>query len=258
MELIVLTGVLGVVVGYLSGLLGIGGGIIMAPLLLFVPPLFGIASLSMRVVAGLTIVQGLIACVSGTLVHNRFKAVSTSLALWMGATIFVAAAIGGAVAVLVANRVLLALFAVLAVAAAIMTCCPVKNEEEHPDAAGIDFSRLRAVITATAVGLCGGMVGQGGSFILIPLMTKFVKIPSRIAIGSNLAIVMASTLAAFIAKAATGQIAWALVLPIALTVPAATWLGGLTSHRLPIITLRRILASFIALAAVRICWMLFV
>jgi hypothetical protein len=37
---------------------------------------------------------------------------------------------------------------------------------------------------------------------------SFVQIPTRIAIGSNLAIVLLSSTAGFIGKAATGQIEW--------------------------------------------------
>ena len=82
MELLLLIGTLGLVCGFLSGLLGIGGGIIMAPLLLFVPPLCGFAELPMRVVAGLTIVQGLVACLAGVSAHYKFNHVSGRLAGW--------------------------------------------------------------------------------------------------------------------------------------------------------------------------------
>ena len=63
MEILLLIGTLGIFCGFLSGVLGIGGGIIMAPLLLYVPPLFGFEPLPMRTVAGLTIMQGLVACI---------------------------------------------------------------------------------------------------------------------------------------------------------------------------------------------------
>lgn len=248
---------LGLIAGFLSGLLGIGGGIVMAPLLLFVPPLLGNGSLTMRVVAGLTIVQGLVACISGALTHRRFKFVSGRLSVFMGISIFVAALVGGAGARYVSNQLLLFLFAGLALSASFLMLVPPQEDSENPDVDALRFSRWRAVAVASGVGLLGGLVGQGGSFILIPLMTSFVRIPTRIAIGSNLAIVLLSSLAGFLGKAATGQIEWLLAVPIILTVIPAAHLGGLLSRRVPVWWLRRTLAFVIAIASLRIWFTIF-
>ena len=252
MGIYVLIGGLGLVTGFLSGMLGIGGGIIMAPLLLYVPPLFGFELLPMRVVAGLTIVQGLVACVSGALSHRQFRMVSERLSLYMGISIFIAAMIGGAGAGYISNRILLFIFAGLAFSAAFLMLIPEKGECENPDVECLAFYRWRAVASASTVGLLGGLVGQGGSFILIPLMTSFVQIPTRIAIGSNLAIVLLSSMAGFIGKAVTGQIEWLLTIPIVLTVIPAARIGSLVSQRVPVLGLRRALAVLIAIAAIRI------
>jgi uncharacterized membrane protein YfcA len=248
MAIYILIGGLGVVTGFLSGLLGIGGGIVLAPLLLYVPPLLGLEPLPMKTVAGLTIVQGLLACIAGALSHRRFRFVSDRLSLYMGTSIFVAAMVGGAGSRFVSNEVLLFLFAGLALSASFLMLVPVKAD---PDVSSLNFSRGRAVTAATSVGLLGGLVGQGGSFILIPLMTAFVRIPTRIAIGSNLAIVLLSTLAGFLGKAVTGQIEWLLTVPIILTVIPATAIGSQVSRRVRVPKLRWILAILIALAAIR-------
>jgi len=253
-EILLLIAALGAATGFLSGLLGIGGGIVLAPLLLYVPPLLGLDPLSMRTVAGLTVVQGLVACVSGALTHRLQHFVSDRLVAYMGVGIFVAAAIGGAAARFVSNQVLLAVFGVLATVAAILMLVPMRQDSERPAVEGLEFDRSRAVASATGVGLLGGLVGQGGSFILIPLMTAFVRIPTRIAIGSNLAIVLLSTSAAFLGKAITGQIDWLLAAPLVLVVAPAAHLGSRVSRRVPVVRLRRILAILIAAAAVRI-WM---
>jgi len=250
--LFILIGILGLTCGFLSGLLGIGGGIIMAPLLLYVPPLFGFETLAMKTVAGLTIVQGLVASIAGMIAHNRLNFVSRKLASWMGITIFAASLIGGAAANYVDNRILLFIFGGLAITASILMFIPTKKDLEAPDINTLKFNRWRAVTTSSSVGLLGGLVGQGGSFILIPLMTSYVHIPTRIALGSNLAIVLLSTAAAFAGKALTGQIEWFMAVPIILTVIPAASLGGSISHKVPILTLRRILAVLIALAAARI------
>ncbi len=256
MDVYLLIGVLGGISGFLSGLLGIGGGIVMAPLLLFIPPVLGIATFSMQTVAGLTIVQGLLGCIVGSLIHKKFHFVSNELSIYMGSAIFLAAVAGGAGATLVSNNILLFVFAVLAFAAAVLMFIPVEKDSEKPDVGRIKFSHLRAVSAASGVGLLGGLVGQGGSFILIPLMTSYVKIPTRIAIGSNLAIVSLSSLAGFIGKAVTGQIEWLLTIPIALTVIPAAYIGGNISHRVPIDILRRLLAILIAIAAIRMWYSL--
>jgi uncharacterized membrane protein YfcA len=252
MGIYVLIGGLGLLTGFLSGMLGIGGGIVMAPLLLYVPPLFGFEPLPMRMVAGLTIVQGLVACISGALSHRQFRMVSERLSLYMGISIFIAAMAGGVGAGYVSNQILLFIFASLAFSAAFLMLIPVKGECENPDVECLTFYRWRAVTSASVVGLLGGLIGQGGSFILIPLMTAFVRIPTRIAIGSNLAIVLLSSMAGFIGKAATGQIEWMMAVPIVLTVVPAARAGSLVSQRVPVLGLKRALAILIAIAAIRI------
>jgi len=254
MEIYFVIGGLSLITAFLSGLLGIGGGIILGPLLLYVPPAFGLEHLCMRDVAGLTIVQGLLACMGGVLVHRKFQFVSGKLSLYMGTTIFFAAGVGGSASGFIANEILLFIFACLAFAAALLMIKPVRDDPEKPNAAIIHFKWMRAVSVASGVGLLGGMVGQGGSFILIPLMRSYVNIPTRIAIGSNLAIVMLSSMAAFISKAATGQIQWLMTIPIIFTVIPFAAFGGYVSSKVSVVWLRRILASLIAVSAL---WMWF-
>lgn len=249
-----LLAILGALTGFFSGLLGIGGGIVMGPLLIYAPPYFGYPELPMRLVAGLTIVQGLAACVAGGLTHRKFNFVSRSLTAWMGTTIFAAALLGGGGSQFLSNRILLAIFAALAFLAALLLFLPTRRDCELPALEQFTFRRGRAIAAAAAVGLLGGLVGQGGSFILIPLMTAFVQVPTRIAIGSNLPIIFLGTAAAFLGKAATGQIPWRLTLPILLTVIPATYLGGQISRRLPIAKLRLVLAAIVTLAACRIAY----
>ena len=247
--LIILAG-LSILTGFLSGMLGIGGGIIMAPLLLYVPPVFGLPGLCMHTVAGLTIVQGLTSCVIGALTHKKFNYVSGKLMGWMGATIFAAAFVGGSCSVNLRDSTLLGIFGLLAFVASLLVFVPTRTDCEDPDISEFSFSRLRAVTVSGSVGLIGGLVGQGGSFILIPLMTSCMQVPTRIAVGSNLAVVFLSTLAAFLGKAFTSQIDWLLAIPIVVCVVPAAYFGGQVSRRLPVVILRRILAVCIALASV--------
>ena len=120
---------LGLAGGGLAGLLGIGGGIVLVPLLLYVPPLLGIAALSMKEVAGVTIAQVMVASFSGFLTHRRRRAVHLGLGLWMGAPSLAGSWAGGLASGSVSSDGLLGLFALVAAVSGIMIfarSCAVK------------------------------------------------------------------------------------------------------------------------------------
>src|SRR4030065_167046 len=85
---------LGLLGGFLSGLIGIGGGIIMVPLLLYVPPALQVGVLTMKTVAGITSVQSFFGAISGAVGHKRHSRISVPLALYMGGSMSVAALAG--------------------------------------------------------------------------------------------------------------------------------------------------------------------
>ncbi|HLB01389.1 MAG TPA: sulfite exporter TauE/SafE family protein [Bacteroidota bacterium] len=239
----------GFAVSCLSGLLGIGGGIVMAPALLYLPPAFGLASLDMRQVAGLTITQGLFACLSGAWRHDRYRCMNRRLVISMGGAITVAALAGSVISRWVANEVLMVVFAGLAAIAALMMWFPKSEEHEVEDPNACQFNVPIAVSIAVGIGFLGGLVGQGGSFILIPLMLHVLRLPTRVVIGSNLALVFLASLAGFVGKVTTGQVP---LLPAVLLVFAAVpgaQIGSILSHRASPRWLRTTLAVVIALAA---------
>jgi len=64
-----------------SGLVGVGGAIVMLPLLLYGPPVLGVGRLDVKTVAAVTMVQVFVAAGSGFLAHRRGRTVQSDLAL---------------------------------------------------------------------------------------------------------------------------------------------------------------------------------
>ena len=243
--------------GSLSGLLGIGGGIVTAPLLLYLPRFFGLEPLSMHVVGGLTISQALFASLFGGIAHWRSGSVDRRLAAVMSGFIFVAALVGGAGSKWFSHRLLLGLFLLLSLAAAILILAPQPKENGKGYAPG-SFSTPGAVGIALGIGVLGGLVGQGGSFILIPMAVTLLRVPLRIAMGSNMAIIFFASLAGFLGKAATGQVPLLLTGALLTGILPGSLAGVALSRRVPTGALRVALGVLIFAACARMAFDLFV
>lgn len=246
--------IIGLVGGGLSGLLGIGGGIVTAPLLLYLPGLFGLEPLSMHVVGGLTISQALFASLCGGVAHWRSGNVDRRLATVMSGVIFAAALAGGAGSKWIGHQFLLGLFLLLSLAAAVLILLPQPGEQAGVAYLPGSFSTGRAVAVALGIGGLGGLVGQGGSFILIPLAVTFLKVPLRIAMGSNMVIIFFASLAGFLGKAATGQVPLLLAAALLAGILPSSLAGAALSRRVSTGALRVALGVLIFAACLRMVY----
>ncbi len=243
--------------GFLSGLLGLGGAIFMIPLLLYVPPLLHVGELSMKTVAAVSMVQVLSASISGVMVHHKNRFVSKALIASMGLTMVGGALAGSIYSKNSSSTALLAIFATMALIAAVMMFVPRPEQGGEVDPDTVTFNKPAAALVGLVVGFFGGMVGAPGAFILIPIMIYLLKIPTRIVIGTTLGIVFLGALAGTIGKLATGQIVWPMALALVLgTVPGAQ-IGGKVSKKTNVRTLRMLIAIIIAVTSIRMFYQVF-
>ncbi|HEB76254.1 MAG TPA: sulfite exporter TauE/SafE family protein [Nitrospirae bacterium] len=245
---------LGVVGGFLSGLLGLGGAIIMIPLMLTVPKLLGVGALSMKAVAGLSMIQVVFASLSGVARHRKNKFVSMKLIYTLGIAMAVGSGFGSTISKFMSNKVLMIAFGFIAVVAALMMFIPPKEEDDgaisNPD--DIRFNKPLAVTLGLIIGSLAGMVGAGGGFILIPVMIYVLKIPIRVTIGTSLGIVFIGAVIGAAGKMVTGQVDWLLALALVISSIPSAQLGSVMSKKTPALVLRYSLMFVIILTSVEI------
>src|SRR5215468_9410884 len=87
--------ILGLVGGTLSGLLGIGGGLVIVPLLLYAPLWLGFDPIDIRTATAVAVVQVTAATLSGTIAHRRRGSVYLRLAVTMSVASASGALVGG-------------------------------------------------------------------------------------------------------------------------------------------------------------------
>ena len=240
----------GAMVGFLAGLLGVGGGMLMVPFMTFMLTERGVdPSLAVKMAIATSGATILFTSVSSLLAHHRHRAVRWSLVLRLAPGIAAGGVLAGAgvLAVLKGQWLALAFAAFNTVIGWRMWFSrPVKAERLLPGTPGL-------LGTGATIGFISALVGAGGAFMSVPFMTR-CSVPMREAVGTSAAIglpiALASTTGYVLGgwsqpAALPGAFGWLYlpgVLIVALASVALAPLGARTAHRLPVATLRRTFA----------------
>ncbi|MET3318973.1 UNVERIFIED_ORG: putative membrane protein YfcA [Peribacillus simplex] len=244
---------IGFIGSYISGMLGIGGSIIKYPMLLYIPPLFGLAAFSAHEVSGISAVQVLFASIGGVWAYRRGGYLNKTLIIFMGVSVLIGSVIGSFGSQSMSEDGINIVYGLLALIAAVMMFIPKKGIDDVP-LNQVTFNKWLAAILALIVGLGSGIVGAAGGFLLVPIMLVVLKIPTRVTIASSLAITFISSIGATVGKISTGQVDFypALIMVIASLI--ASPLGAISGKKMNTKILQVILALLILATAMKI-WM---
>lgn len=240
---------LGLLGGVFSGTFGIGGAVLVIPMLLYIPPLFGIEAMPMGPITGITMAQVFAASLVGMLIHRKAGNVRARLIIDMGPTVVVGSFVGALLSGWLPDVTIQAVYTAVAILAAILLLR--KPKLPASDETPADFPHVVAGVIALAVGLLAGIVGVGGAFILLPIMISWMRVPLRTAVGSSLGIVLLSSTAGLAGKILTQQVPWGPAILVVGGAIVGAQAGSRLSARLPIDNLRWGLAGLVGFVAVR-------
>jgi uncharacterized membrane protein YfcA len=199
---------MGALVGFLSGLFGVGGGFLMTPLLIFIgiPAAVAVSTDACQIAAGAS---------SGAISHSRLGNVDFK----MGFMIVIGGWIGGVtgvqlvkvlrnlgnfdfylkvVYVLILGFIGTSMFieGMRVLRGRRQTSEPTPSKltllfgklplQMHFPKSGLSTSALLPVAAGFAVGNLAAFLGVGGGFIMLPAMIYIIGIPTRVAVGTDL------------------------------------------------------------------------
>jgi len=186
---------IGLIGGFMAGFLGIGGGIVMIPLLVYV------VGLPVKLVTGVSIVQAFFATSSGLLIHRRNRTVDPRLGVILGCAGVLGGFLGSFGSSRMDGRTLLSIYLLLVCIAIFLLLFAPRRETPRED----PVSWWKVFPLGLGVGTLAGMLGVGGGFIMTPIMISVLRIPTKTAVGTSLLMILPTTVAGGIGKAATGQ-----------------------------------------------------
>ncbi|OIB04542.1 hypothetical protein AK95_13075 [Paenibacillus sp. LC231] len=242
---------IGFIGSYISGMVGIGGSIIKYPMLLYIPPLFGLAAFTAHEVSGISAVQVFFATIGGVWAYRKGGYLNKMLIIYMGSAILLGSFIGGFGSKMMSEGGINLIYGILALIAAIMMFIPNKGVDEIP-LDQVKFNKWLAASLALVVGIGAGIVGAAGAFLLVPIMLVVLKIPTRMTIASSLAITFISSIGSTVGKLTTGQVDYIPALIMVAASLIASPLGAVAGKKMNTKILQIMLAVLILATAIKI------
>ncbi|EPX93866.1 TPA: sulfite exporter TauE/SafE family protein [Staphylococcus aureus] len=197
---IVIMLLIGVFGGFISGLVGVGGAIIIYPAILLLPPLFGAPAYSAYIASGLTSSQVFFSTLSGSLKARKKTEFSPQLVLYMGGGM-IGSMLGAFLANLFDATFVNTVYIIIALLALTLMFIKVKPSSEKSS-----FNKYLLVIIGLFIGIISGIVGAGGAFIIIPILLVLFKLPMNTVVANSIVIAFISSIGAFVIKLIQGYI----------------------------------------------------
>lgn len=250
--------VLGCLAGFLAGLLGIGGGLVIVPALVYILPLLGVEhSLVMPIAIATSLASIIFTSSTATFVHHKNNNIPWKIARQLIVTIAFGAMLGAYIADSLSEAFLRYTFATAVIVLASYMLLSIRVQKTKPMP-----SSYMIKLIGFGTGYVSSMLGIAGGAILVPVLTYY-SMCIRLAIGT--ATVCGLVVALFgatgfvltgldqegLPKWSFGYVYLPALLGIILTSSLLAPYGVKLAAKLPVRYLQRIFAGFLILVAIR-------
>lgn len=229
---------IGAVIGFLSGLFGVGGSSVATPLLrlLGVPPLAALAS---------PLPATFLTAFVGGFSYWRRGLVQARVVGWTVVGGIPAVVIGADLSGDVPTRVLMALTSLFILYAGVRVLRP--GTPERPSAVPVSEPRGALLLLGALVGGLSGLLGNGGGSLLVPAYLIVCRMTPQEAAATSLVAVALLALPGTVIHWGLGHIDGGLAVRLALGVLPASWVGARLGMALPARPARHLFGTFLLL-----------
>jgi uncharacterized membrane protein YfcA len=186
----------GIFIGTMSGFFGIGGGMILTPILL-------VLGFDIKTAIGISIMQMVFSSIFGSYLNYKKGLLLLGEGLFIGSGGFLGGYIGGYVTGYVSNGVLQGLFFGLLFFALLRLLFSPNHED---DAETKSLPKPMLFTLGLLTGIFAITLGIGGSIILTPLLVGVLHYPIKKAVSVGLFFVVFSSVAGLISRLSIGTI----------------------------------------------------
>ena len=183
---------LGAAAGFLAGLLGIGGGIVLVPAFIWAFPLAGLPEpLVTHTAFGTSLAIIFPTAISSTLGHRKRGNVEWHQVVPLAAGSMVGAFLGGSAAAFLPGLLLKGLFGFMQIA---ISARMFLSRTYLPPERTTPVPHSHLIMVGLAAGGFSAFFGVGGGVVAVPLMVILLQLPIHRAVGNSCALIVVSSM----------------------------------------------------------------
>jgi uncharacterized membrane protein YfcA len=238
--ILIFMAVSGLIVGFLSGFVGVAGGMFTVSfLVLLAPLLFGADIITVQAATGVAAVQGLASTVSGSIAHFRNKTLNLGFLWYFGLPSIVGSYVGTQWSAQWSRNTILMVMATLLASAIYlgfkkyqaMGHTTFQTPEPLTSIDQFIWPHWCIQLVCALIGVLSGILGIGGAVLLVPLMSDGQGMPLRQAIITATGSVVLTSVGTLIGKWQAGLIPWEFSILVSVLAFVGGWIGAKTQGK---------------------------
>jgi uncharacterized protein len=238
--------VIGLVAGLASALLGIGGGLLMVPAMVFMLRIRQHRAVGTSLAVILP--TGMVAAFR---YHQEAVARHTpGLEFWVVLYLAIGGVIGAAFGARLASALgakqLRRMFGIFVAATGMWMIIRAMAHLPQGSPGGMDLGRaLEMVGVGVLVGIVSGLLGVGGGLVMVPALALLLAYPQHQAQGTSLAVIIPVSISGALVHMRRGNIIWGLALWLSLGAVTGAWIMAGNVFNIPQEMLRMLFGGFL-------------
>jgi uncharacterized membrane protein YfcA len=242
---------LGIVAGVLSGLFGIGGGIVMVPSLIF---FFGLDILDANATSlgAMLLPVGIL----GVVAYHKAGLLRWVESGWIALGLLAGSFVGGELAVHLNEGLLSKFYAVILLYIALTYLDVFSRMKRKKPAEAVSLAEVHRpvwglLLVGLAAGIFAGLFGKGGGIVIVPLLVGLFRYDYKAAVATSLAALQLPVgLPSVLIYAQNGHLNLAHAGWIALGILLGSLAGSKLGLKLPVPMFKKVFAVFLLVVAV--------
>ncbi len=169
---------IGIIGGTVSGLMGIGGGTVIIPLLLY------LSGIDIKVATAMSMVHIVFASISGTIFNYYQKTIIFKYSLYFGLSSMLFSFLGGYLTKYIPDLTIKIMYISALTVSFIILLLRSRITGHKTEPSKKDLYKIIPI--GAVAGFMAGILGIGGGFLFVPALLFFMGLPMNIATGTSL------------------------------------------------------------------------